>query len=121
MATGTISNEGQKTKELPITYVTNSLTSSVGNCHAYRKNGILLLVIYLGFNATASISDYTTIGSISGWAASGDVFVITNQQSSTYKNVQFRVKADGTIQVYSSNGLTGDVCRAEMIALEADI
>ena len=76
---------------------------------AYKKNGMLYLCFNAEFTSTGynSSSDFTTIGTISGWNAVFGAFANIPRQTDGSKIVTLYVKANGEIQVYSTTPISG--------------
>ena len=80
---------------------------TTGRLHAYKKNGCL----HLNFNAEFSggldaSTESKTIGTISGWRAIGDVFMLVPCQTDSTKILNLAVRANGQIQVYSTKPIS---------------
>ena len=92
------------TRVISTTYMTDT---QFNRLFAYKKNGCL----HLNFNAEFSngldaSTNSITIGTISGWNAIGDVFILVPCQSDGTKILNLAVRANGQIQVYSTKPIT---------------
>lgn len=92
------------TRVISTTYMTDT---QFGRLHAYKKNGVL----HLNFNAEFSggldaSTESKTIGTISGWNAIGDVFMLVPCQTDSTKILNLAVRANGQIQVYSTKPIS---------------
>ncbi len=92
------------TRVISTTYMTDT---QLNRLHAYKKNGCL----HLNFNAEFSggldaSTESKTIGTISGWRAIGDVFMLVPCQTDSTKILNLAVRANGQIQVYSTKPIS---------------
>ena len=92
------------TRVISTTYMTDTQFSRL---FAYKKNGCL----HLNFNAEFSngldaSTESKTIGTISGWHAIGDVFILIPCQTDSTKILNLAVRANGQIQVYSTKPIS---------------
>ena len=92
------------TRVISTTYMSDT---QFGRLHAYKKNGCL----HLNFNAEFSggldaSTESKTIGTISGWRAIGDVFMLVPCQTDSTKILNLAVRANGQIQVYSTKPIS---------------
>ncbi len=76
--------------------------------HAYQKNGMLYLYFNALFNGSNyTISDTTTIATISNWNAIDDAIISVPCQNDSTKVMTITVTAAGAIRVYSAKAIHG--------------
>ena len=93
------------TRVISTTYMTDAQFNAL---RARKKNGML----YLNFNADFtsagySTSDFTTIGTISGWSSVYDTYITIPKQTDSTKLLIVEVTLNGDIKVYSTSTISG--------------
>lgn len=92
------------TRDISTTYMNDTAFNRI---KAYRKNGMLYLCFNAEFTSAYSVSNYTTIATISGWKAVFDAYAAIPRQTDGSKILMLLVRPEGRIQVYSTSPISG--------------
>lgn len=92
-------------RTISTTYISDT---SLNRLRAYKRNGMLTLILNLHFDGTAmETSDFTEICSISGWTAAFDSYITIPMQNNFTTGTTVQITSGGKVRVFSKTPISG--------------